>query len=234
MAASEGLETRSDPRATAPLARPRAATARSRQAGTVAVLMLMLGTGAHTPQGAHAETMHARPRTITNMVWVETGQLQQAIMHAALMGQAELDAPLVDAIHALTPEGVSEAVDTGRFERRPEGFLVCNRADATKEQMQRVVEIVAARGHCFAHLLKDLLGYSGAEGKMQITFKREGVRYAEARRRHSPIEKDIQDDKCGELRDAGIIEPSLATDYALNCTKPSKKDADGNHTRGGY
>jgi hypothetical protein len=66
-----------------------------------------------------------------------------------------------------------------------------------------------------------------AVGKMKIPFANPNARYVEAKRRQSPIEKEIQDTKCTELKGADIIEPSTAVDYALNCTMPGKKDVNG-------
>ena len=53
-----------------------------------------------------------------------------------------------------------------------------------------------------------------------------------AKRRHkSPLETQIQEEKCEELKKVGLIIPAPTNcQYASECVLPVKKDADGNHT----
>ena len=52
----------------------------------------------------------------------------------------------------------------------------------------------------------------------------------ERRRMHSVLEQAIENEKCGEMLAAGLIEPSLSAMYASNLTFPAKKDAEGGYT----
>ena len=47
---------------------------------------------------------------------------------------------------------------------------------------------------------------------------------------HSALEQQIENEKCGEMLAARLIEPSLYAHYASNLTFPAKKDADGGYT----
>ena len=47
---------------------------------------------------------------------------------------------------------------------------------------------------------------------------------------HSALEQQIENDKCGEMLAARLIEPSLSAHYASNLTFPAKKDAEGGYT----
>ena len=53
-----------------------------------------------------------------------------------------------------------------------------------------------------------------------------------AKRRHkSPLETQIQEEKCEELKKVGLIIPAPTNcQYASECVLPVKKDADGNYT----
>jgi hypothetical protein len=51
------------------------------------------------------------------------------------------------------------------------------------------------------------------------------------RRRKSPLETQIQEEKCEELKKVGLIIPAPTNcQYASECVLPVKKDADGNYT----
>ena len=78
----------------------------------------------------------------------------------------------------------------------------------------------------FARSLKDLGCYSGEMGPATIDLIHDRPIW-QSQRWHSPLELRIQEEKCTELRDAGIIVPSQSTKYAMNVTMPAKKDADG-------
>ena len=77
--------------------------------------------------------------------------------------------------------------------------------------------------------LGDLPGYSGPFPPCTIRMTHDRPVF-ERRRMHSALEQQIENDKCGEMLAARLIEPSLSAHYASNLTFPAKKDAEGGYT----
>ena len=78
----------------------------------------------------------------------------------------------------------------------------------------------------FAYSMQDLPGYQGATFEIKLVHDRP---IFTARRQHSALETKIQDEKNGELLQAGFIhEVDSRSKYAMESTFPAKKDADGN------
>ena len=77
--------------------------------------------------------------------------------------------------------------------------------------------------------LGDLPGYSGPFPPCTIRMTHDRPVF-ERRRMHSALEQQIENEKCGEMLAARLIEPSLSAHYASNLTFPAKKDVEGGYT----
>ncbi|PNH02701.1 hypothetical protein TSOC_011296 [Tetrabaena socialis] len=134
---------------------------------------------------------------------------------------------------ATTPEGRRCPPDNPRFVKDPAGYTWCERSDIDPETLAGFKELLRVNDAVFARSLKEIGCYDGPIGPATIELLHDDPIF-EAPRRHSPREKAIQQEKCSELRDAGIIVPSTSGRYALNSTMPAKKDAEGNWTDARY
>ena len=129
-----------------------------------------------------------------------------------------------------TPEGNRYPGTGTRFVKDEKGgYTWCERADLSPELQGRFKAMVQQNEAVFARSLKDLGCYSGEMGPATIDLVHDRPIW-QSQRWHSPLELRIQEEKCVELRDAGIIVPSTSTKYAMNVTMPAKKDADGQWT----
>lgn len=91
--------------------------------------------------------------------------------------------------------------------------------------MQHLIDKVLEYKGAFAFNLHDMPGYSGHEGPAEVVLTTDAPVWT-APRRYSPLERKIQDEKCQEQLDAGIIsEVSTRSKYASAATMPAKKDA---------
>ena len=81
----------------------------------------------------------------------------------------------------------------------------------------------------FSFSIMDLPGYKGIMPPACIDLSHDKPIF-EAQRRHSTKEKQVEDEKCGEMYQAGLIEPSISNKYCSNLTFPPKKAADGQWT----
>ena len=82
----------------------------------------------------------------------------------------------------------------------------------------------------FAYDVSKLGTYKGAVGSYDIPLLHRYPIMAK-RRRKSPLENQIQEEKCEELKKVGLIIPAPTNcQYASECVLPVKKDADGNYT----
>ncbi|PNH01247.1 hypothetical protein TSOC_012880 [Tetrabaena socialis] len=113
------------------------------------------------------------------------------------------------------------------------GYTWCERSDIDPETLAGFKELLRVNDAVFARSLKEIGCYDGPIGPATIELLHDDPIF-EAPRRHSPREKAIQQEKCSELRDAGIIVPSTSGRYALNSTMPAKKVAEGNWTDARY
>jgi len=136
-----------------------------------------------------------------------------------------------DLLERLQPDGLKEEPHDARYERDQDGgWIWGNHPAYTDDEQQELRETVKSLKHTFAYSLRDMPGYSGPLGpvELKLTHNRPLVTPA---RRYSPLEEEIRDEKCIEQEEAGIIE-EISTDnrYASAPTMPAKKDADGNWT----
>ncbi|GLC44517.1 hypothetical protein PLESTB_000064800 [Pleodorina starrii] len=129
-----------------------------------------------------------------------------------------------------TPEGKRYPGEGTTFVKDEQGgFTWCERSDMTPAVKAQFKELMQRYDKVFARSLKDLGCYTGEMGPARIELVHDRPIW-QPQRQHSPLELQIQEEKCAELRDAGIIVPSSSTKYAMNVTMPAKKDANGQWT----
>ncbi len=132
-----------------------------------------------------------------------------------------------------TPEGTRHPGRDDSYMKMPGGYTLCERPDLPGEVRSRFEALLTENDGVFARSLQDLGCYTGELGPARIPLVHDRSIF-EAPRRHSPRELEIQQAKCTELKEAGIIRPSNSSKYALNSTMPGKKDAEGNWTDSRY
>jgi hypothetical protein len=96
-------------------------------------------------------------------------------------------------------------------------------------QQKQLIDLLGEHKDCFAFKLDDLTGYCGTVGDFKLPLLHDG----EIRQKCRPLghkEKEILDEKMGELRDCGFIVPCPTGKYTQNVVIVAKKDADGNFT----
>jgi hypothetical protein len=130
-------------------------------------------------------------------------------------------------IDGVMPHGKSSVVPDPKFERTEEGWLLGHHPDFTEQDTAVLRGMLAERKHCFAYSLKDLPGYCGVLGDMRIDLKPEfeGKAIWTKPRPHSAAELAVQDEKCKEMAEAGIIVRCPDTMYASEVVIAAKKDA---------
>ncbi|GIL45744.1 hypothetical protein Vafri_2902 [Volvox africanus] len=129
-----------------------------------------------------------------------------------------------------TPEGNRYPGAGTSFTKDPQGgYLWCERPEMDPTLRAKFKAMLANNDPVFARSLKDLGCYQGEMGPATIELVHDRPIW-QPQRSHSPLELKIQEEKCMELRDAGIIVPSNSTKYTMNVTMPAKKDADGQWT----
>ena len=134
------------------------------------------------------------------------------------------------AITSTLPDGHPALVPNAAYVKDAEGgWTWGHHSELTPELQAKLEHAVRSRKHAFAYSMKELPGYTGDMGPFSIELVHDKPIFARPRR-YSPLEKAAADDKCIELRDAGIIKPCPITKYVSCPTMPAKKDADGNWT----
>jgi len=140
--------------------------------------------------------------------------------------------PATDCVTPFTPHGaVVPDPHASKTEQSEHGWRVGNHPDFTPELRAEVDAMLLERKHkSFAYSLKDMPGYCGADGDFKIELTTDKPIIA-PRRRYSPAECRIRDEKCCELRDAGFIVPAPPNcPYQCAPTMPFKKAPDGTWT----
>ena len=135
-------------------------------------------------------------------------------------------------MHTCLPHGVTQAIQHPSFTKDEEhGWIWGNNTEYSPAQTTLLHDLMASHKHCFAYSNGDLPGYCGSVKPATIDLVHDHKIF-EQPRRHSPIEVNIEYEKCADLAKNGIISkaPTLQNKYASNNTLPSKKDMDGNHT----
>ncbi len=132
------------------------------------------------------------------------------------------------AIEQFTPAGAQHIREEPEYERDPEGKWVWgHHPDMSADQFEALQEVVRARKHAFAYSLKELPGYSGSVPPFRIALSTPDP-IASPPRNYSVKEKEIREEKFGEMEDAVMIEPAPPnTPYASCPHFPAKRDAQG-------
>jgi hypothetical protein len=110
-----------------------------------------------------------------------------------------------------------------QYEKDPEGgWIWGNHPDATPEEMQQMKDLVREFKDVFAYSMSDLPGYKEPvslgefRGKPAFSPKKE----------YNPMELDIINKKCNELKEAGLIrQVPLTNKFASRPTIAAKRDA---------
>ena len=107
-------------------------------------------------------------------------------------------------------------------------WLYGNSEHSTPEQMAKLKELLLEKKEVFAYSLKEMPGYKGPPAEFTMVHN---ARSYNKPRNYSPLEKNIMDEKCQELKEAGIIiERDTRCDFASCPVMPAKKDPEGNWT----
>ncbi len=140
-------------------------------------------------------------------------------------------APTPDILDMLQPLGGQETPVQAEFVMDQEhGWTWGNHPGATKEATEALKKAVVGCKKVFANSLNDLPGYTGEYGDARIELTTT-ERIWSAPRKYSPLELQVQDEKCSELLKAGFISKAApGTRYASAPTMAAKRDADGNWT----
>jgi transposase InsO family protein len=142
--------------------------------------------------------------------------------------------PGTDLLLPFMPHGPPPPPPTGEYTEHPLGFKIGNHPDLTPELRKLLIDGLEARaGTAFAMELSDISkggGYRGLDGPLRLPVKHDKP-IVQPQRRYSKLERDIRDEKCGELRDADLIEPAGPGCPYVSCpTMPVKKDLSGQYT----
>jgi len=160
-------------------------------------------------------------------------------------GQSELRAALVaeanQGVHpfscvraacysdATRPEGPPD-LSVGPDDSSGQGKFVFGNHPAFSDVQQRAVEdLVEANRDVFAFSMRDLTGYKGPLPPFSIPLDHAQDIMVKPRKQ-APKEREIQDIKCRELQDLGMIVPCSDHKYVQNVVIAAKKDEEGNWT----
>ena len=134
------------------------------------------------------------------------------------------------AIDQYQPDGVTAPAAGTKYWKDPDNeWILGNHPGMSQFQREQFQDmLLARRGPCFAYSLAELTGYTGAKFVIELEHSRP---IRQRQRHHALFEVAIQDQKCVEMMEAGIIRPAdIDSQYVSNCTMPAKKDMDGNWT----
>jgi len=135
-------------------------------------------------------------------------------------------------INSTQPDGNTTVPMGEGMAKDPElGVVWGNHPDTSPSYRERLRTLVLEKKNTtFAYSVDDLGTYTGEVGPFRIDLHHDQPIMAR-RRRKSPLEFDIQDEKCGELEKAGLIKPAPpGSKYASEVVLPVKKDSEGNYT----
>jgi len=122
------------------------------------------------------------------------------------------------------PDGVQAAVMADVYETdHVNGWVWGNGAEFTPPLQAELRAMLVRNKKSFAYSLLDLPGYCGSCGDYKIPMTHDNP-ILSAGRRPSAVEKEILDEKCGELLAAGLIELSDSVKYLSQMTMPCKRD----------
>jgi len=127
-------------------------------------------------------------------------------------------------VHLNLPDGVQAAVMADVYETDTvNGWVWGNGAEFTPALQAELRAMLVRNKKSFAYSLLDLPDYCGSCGDYKIPMTHDNP-ILSAGRRPSAVEKQILDEKCGELLAAGLIELSDSVKYLSQMTMPCKRD----------
>jgi site-specific DNA-cytosine methylase len=131
----------------------------------------------------------------------------------------------------LSPGGEETILKQPEYTQEPVGKWTWGHHPGMSEvQFQRLQEAVRARKRSFAYSLKELPGYNGTEKAFTVKLKTSEP-IVSKQRQYSVIEKQIREEKMGEMRDTNMLEKAPHNTIYASCPHfPSKRDAQGNWT----
>jgi hypothetical protein len=132
------------------------------------------------------------------------------------------------AIDSMLPHGEQSPVPEAKYEKTEHGWIIGHHPLYTPADITQLQELLVGLKHCFAYSMSELTGYTGTLGYFRIPFRPECEDksvWVKARP-HSIIEREVQDEKCLEMLNAGIIQPSKQTRFASEVVIAAKKDAE--------
>jgi hypothetical protein len=129
-------------------------------------------------------------------------------------------------IEGLMPHGTIDVLPETQCERTEQGWVIGNHPAFSAQQLDELKSNLANLKHCFAYSLNDLPGYSGSLGPYRVPLLvDENTHIFSKPRPKSVLEKEVLDEKCCEMRDAGIIVKCSSTQYASDVVIAAKRDA---------
>ena len=139
------------------------------------------------------------------------------------------------AVSMFLPDGEVITPAADRYEQCPDTQLFFGKHYlTTPAQRQQLKELcMRYKDRVFAYSMNDLSGYTGDMGPFEIKVISNKPVFSRPRKQ-SQLEKDIANEKCEEMRDAGIIEPAPRSRYASSPTIVAKKAPDGSWTEKRY
>jgi hypothetical protein len=133
---------------------------------------------------------------------------------------------LASALDGVTPHGSLGVVPEQSFEKTEHGWIIGHHPEFSPDQIDLLKSTLVDLKGCFAYSMSELTGYTGALGHYRIPLTcSDNTPIWTKPRPHSVAEYAVQDEKCRELLDAGIIVPSHQTQYASDVVIAAKKDA---------
>ena len=138
--------------------------------------------------------------------------------------------PRWSAVNTTIPEGISTVVEADGYVKDPDhGWYYGHAVQYSDDQFAQLQLMMVEHKRSFAYTTMDLPGYSGKHGGATVELTHENAIFSQSRNR-SPLEVEIQQEKCAELADAHIIVPCPhhSNKYAACATMPAKKDSEGN------
>ena len=160
-------------------------------------------------------------------------QVNQEIATAQRPDRRPYQARLPDGVSMTLPAGASGLQRNERFTVDKQfGYTFGNHVDFTPAQQADLVQLVRGNHAAFAFSLDELPGYSGTlpDAEMKINLTTTDPVFTRSRRK-SLVERQIADDKCGQLARLGFIElAAWPAHYASEVTCPAKKALDGQMT----
>jgi len=100
-----------------------------------------------------------------------------------------------------------------------------NHPEASSEEMEQLKQMLVSNKQSFSYSMQDLPGYTGEPVSVELVDDKPII---SPPRRYSQLEKQIMEEKCIELRDAGFIELADPLNKYASCpTMPAKKNEVG-------